>query len=50
VYEGYRIIRDGLDYKKLNIKIEIVERLINILEDELELAKVMVYGKQEKKA
>ena len=49
-YKAYSLIRDNKEIKKLRIKIDTAEKLLNILEKELAELESTLYGKQEEKA
>lgn len=44
-YRAYRLVRDNLDTKGLKIKISLAEKVLNILEKQVTLLVVQIYGK-----
>jgi len=49
-YNAYRLIRDDKDTKNLKIKLDVVQKVLNILDRELKLLEAQIYGKQKEKA
>ena len=49
-YSIYRMIRDNIKIKNVNIKASTAEKLLNILTNELNLIEDKLYGKQKKEA
>ena len=49
-YNAYRLIRDNKKVKNLNIKLEIAEKVLNILDSELKLLEAQIHGKSKEKA
>ena len=44
-YKAYRLVRDNEDTKSLKIKVQVAEKLTNILKNELNLLEAQIHGK-----
>ena len=44
-YTAYRLVRDNEDAKNIRIRLEVADKVLNILEKELKLLEAQIHGK-----